>query len=282
MQAALSVSKCALLFGIPITREGFERSAKLGAQSDYMTGMLRGMNPALVWVEEYERVARAAQQLVSTARDLGARVYETATLSDFAAATNCFQYVVLFAHWRGAMFRQSDITGDIAAIFERMDQARLLSNIRSKRRDPDALVDALNEAIAEMTVLDQLPGAIAETGRRTRALGQTLCRDLLDELLFGLTLPGNRIELFDGPHDLNEMESALWISFSGELDLALCNSVALATFLDLRRQNTVRHLHWPDLLSPLPQFLKVRKTLELMAAYGGGYIDTRLRVEEAE
>ena len=113
---------CAVLFGTPVNREEFDCAARPGSRSDYMTGMLREQDPAAVWISDYESVARAALQLMKTALNLGASVYQRATLRDFADATARFQVVVLFAHWRGAMFRPSDFLGDIGAICDEMDR----------------------------------------------------------------------------------------------------------------------------------------------------------------
>jgi hypothetical protein len=113
-------------------------------------------------------------------------------------------------------------------------------------------------------------------------LGTTLCRDLIDEGLNGLVEPGNRMEFADGLYAPSDVEGALWLGFNGELDLAMCNSVALATLIDLRRGSQLRHLHWPQYVLPEPQYLKVAWTLREMAAHGGNYIATRMEVEARE
>jgi hypothetical protein len=276
------IQTCAVLFGIPVNREEFDFKAEPGSGSDYLTGMLRGDDPGSVWASEYESVAVAAQQLVDTAHRLGVHTYMGATLKDFSEATAHAQCVVLFAHWRGAMFKSSDLVGDVDAILERMEQQPTLRKAKPRRHERDAIVDALNAAIEGLALLETLPKLLAEAGRRTKAIGQTLCRDVIDEVLSGLGAPGNRVELFDGLHTLGDMDHALCREFSGELDMALCNSEAWATFVDIRRGDKVRHLHWPFVLHPLPQLLKVEKTLELMAVNSTHYIETRLGLEETE
>lgn len=67
-----------------------------------------------------------------------------------------------------------------------------------------------------------------------------------------------------------------------ELDLALCRSVSLAALLDLRRNNRIPNLYWDCQVDAAPQLRKIALTLEMMAENGGGYIETRLTVEEAE
>jgi hypothetical protein len=282
MDGGPSAAQCAVLFAIPVNWEEYDCLARQGSRSDYISGMLAGNDAASIWASDYGRVAGAAQALINTARDLKVGVYQKATLKDFAEATICFQTVILFAHWRGAMFRSSDLLGDLGTILNRMHRHPILARTEPKRRDLDGLVDALNGAVEDLSLLNALPNSIADTGRRSLTVGRTLCRDLIDESLSGLVVPGNRVELMDGLHEPADMERALHSEFSGTLDLALCNSESLATFIDLRRGNRVQHLHWPGVLSPIPQLLKVKKTLQLIAAFGGTYVETRLRLEEVE
>jgi hypothetical protein len=276
------LESCAVLFGIPVTRAEFDEQVVSASKSDYVRGLLRGRIPDAVWNSDYAPVGTAACKLISTADQLNVRVYQGATLNDFKDATAYFRSVILFGHWRGAMFRKDDLLRETDTIIERLRQYPQLRGIRPSSVDADGLVDDLNRAIENLTILDALPKIIAETGHRTRAIGQTLCRDFIDEAMRGLIVPGNRVELFDGLYSLGAMERALYCGFSGSLDLELCNSEAFATFIDLRRGNRVRHLHWPSVVHPLPQILKVEATLRIMAQYGGDYAPTRLSLEEAE
>ncbi len=274
--------ECAVLFGIPVTRGEFEAAASHVPRSDYMHGLLRGNSPDSVWDADYGRVAGAAQQLIRTAHELGVSVYQRATLRDFSHATTHFPVVILFSHWRGAMFRGSDLAGDIQAIIDRLRQDSVLQPVRPKSANTNSVVDALNAAVQNLSLIRGLPREVADSVVSTPSVAQTLSRDLIDEAMSGLIEPGNRVEMFDGLHSLREMESALWKGFAGELDLALCNSEAFATFIDLRRSNAIRHLHWPYLLLPVPQLMKVEATLQIMAKCNGDYISTRLSLEELE
>lgn len=273
---------CAILFGTPVERMQFDSATRNGP-SDYIRGMLRGRFPDLVWAEDYAHVAQAAQRLITTARKLDVGVYEQATLNDLHMATQLFKYVIVFAHWRGIIFRQTDFVADFQVISERLNRHPELQKITLGNKTTEDLVNAFNGAMEDgQQLLETLPPSLAEAGRRSRVIGQTLCRDLIDEALAGLVNPGNRLELFDGLHTPDEVEASIWPDFTGELDFGLCNSAALATFLDLRRGNRISHLHWPDYLLPGPQFVKVETTLKQMAIRGGGYIQARLMVEEAE
>jgi hypothetical protein len=268
---------CAVLFAIPTDRSQFDEQAKA---SDYAHKMLRGRKVEEAWRADYENVAAAAQNLISTAQRFGASVYQCATLVDLAEATRRSNTVVLFAHWRGAKFDAGDLLAEPAVLSRKLAQHPCFS--ASCASDTQGIIDLLNGAIEDMRLLDELPAAVSKSGRRSRSIGQTLSRDLLDEYLRGLVAPGNRLELFDDLYTPDDVDRAVSADFRGELDLALCHSEALATFLDLRRGDRLHHLHWPNILHPGPQLLKVAETLDLLASEGGSYIEKRLSVEEAE
>jgi hypothetical protein len=188
--------------------------------------------------------------------------------------------VILFAHWRGAKVAASDLLAEPEILSAKLREHPLFRS--SHLSDADSIVDAMNSAIEQTRLLQDLPLTVAGAASRSRSISQTLCRDLLDEYVIGLLMPGNRLELFNGLCTPDEVEQAVHAEFHGELDLALCHSEALATFLDLRRGDRIRHVHWPSLLHPVPQLLKVATTLERLAVEGGSYIEKRLLLEEAE
>ncbi len=280
-QSNSALAHCAILFAIPVTWEEFDSLARANL-SDFVSGMLGGRNPAQVWAQDYEVVAAAAQSLIRSALQLGASVYQKATLAHFSQATSRFQTIVLFAHWRGAVFRTSDFLNSTTAIADRMAQHPLLKNIAPMAKDRNTLVERLNEVVENATLVHSLPASIAGAAERSRVISHTLSRDLIDEVLSGLVAPGNCAEFFDGLHTPGQIEEAIALTFAGELDLALCDSAALGTFIDLRRGDTIHHLHWPDSVHPVPQLIKVERTLRDMALHGGSYITTRLTIEAME
>jgi hypothetical protein len=272
-----SLEECAVLFAIPTDRSQFVSIAQL---SDYVHKLLRGRDLDTAWHSDYENVALAAQRLITTAQRLEVRVYERATRSHLEDATRRCRIVVLFAHWRGAKINASDLLAEPELFSKKLQQHPSFSN--SRLTDTQSVVDSLNGAIEDMRLLNELPPAVEASARRSRSIAQTLSRDLLGEYLCGLLAPGNRLELYDGLCTPDDVDRTICPEFSGELDLALCHSEALATFLDLRRGDRIRHLYWPGIVHPLPQLLKVAATLELLAAEGGSYIEKRLFLEEAE
>jgi hypothetical protein len=273
----LPLSECAILFAIPTNRRQFDAQVQT---SDYIRKLLRGREVETAWSADYEGVAVTAQRLIDTAHRLGARVHEQATLADLRNATLDSKVVVLFAHWRGAKIDRDDLLAKPEVFWEKLRKHPRFRD--SYAGDVLSVVDALNKAIEETRLLDELPPVLAAAARRSRSIGQTLCRDLLDEYLDGMLRPGNRLELSGALCTLGAIDEAIFAEFEGELDLALCHSEVVATFLDIRRGDRLRHLYWPSLLHPVPQLLKVAATLELLAKEGGGYIEKRLLLEEAE
>jgi len=194
---------------------------------------LRGREIEEAWHADYENVASAAQNLISTAQRVGALLWECATLLDLTEATRRCRTVVLFAHWSGAQFAPGDLLAEPGVLSQRLAQHACFRGLCAS--DTRGIVDLLNGAIEDMRLLHELPASVSVSARRSRSIGQTLSRDLLDEYLRGLVAPGNRLELFGGLYTPDDVEQAVAADFQGDLDLALCHSEALGTFLDLRR-----------------------------------------------
>lgn len=271
---------CALLFGLPVSRKAFERACKRTPRSDYLTHLI-GDDPEEAWSESYSQIVSAAEELMGVASDGEAAVYPESTLAHLAAATERASVVILMAHFRGFDFSEADLLVPAGMIAETIAnrQVPVLGNFDPALREPWLLVDAFNSAIMDRKLLRYLPESLANAGERTCALGRVLCRDLLDEALDGMIRPGNRLELFDGLHTPGDVAGAIGERFRGELDLALCNSAALATVIDLRRHNQIHHVHWPDLVHPVPQLVLAGKALTEVARHGGSYIQARLELE---
>jgi hypothetical protein len=190
--------------------------------------------------------------------------------------------VIVCAHWRGVIVREDDIIADFTEVSRRLRASSVLAPWTDQCADADEFVSTLNDLIESRALVTFLPRLIQDTARNTASLGQTLCRDLVDEELAGVIRPGNQVEFFGSLHTAGEFEEAISPRFSGELDLALCHSAGLASLIELRRGVSIRHLHWPDYIAPGPQYVKIRCALRSMSEQGGSYISTRLRVEEAE
>lgn len=277
-----TASRCAVLIAIPASREEFDAALSRTPLPDYLSEDFGySVDPHAGW-EKYERVAKAAEALIGTARKLGAGVFVRATLEDVTRATARYQYVVVCAHWRGARVTARDLRSNPETIVQRIRQHPALASLQPQSCDEDCVVESLNAVIKDLSLLPSLPKSLLEAAKRTPAIGQVLSRDIIDKALRPDIAPGNCVELFDRLHTPGEFEAALWSGFAGELDLALCRSVSLSTLLDLRRKNRIANLYWDCQVDAAPQLRKIAMTLEMMAANGGGYIETRLSVEEAE
>ena len=273
-----TASRCAVLIAIPASREEFDTALERIPLPDYF---LDSFPNGASW-EQYENIAKAAEALIDVARKLRAGVFGRATLQHVTRATAHYQYVVVCAHWRGARVSPRDLRSNPETIFQRIRQHPALASLQPQSCDEDCVLESLNAAIENLSLLAALPKSLVDAVKRTAAIGEVLSRDVIDKALHPYIAPGNCVELFDRLHTPGEFESALWSGFAGELDLALCTSVALATMLDLRRNNRIPNLYWDCGVDAVPQLGKIAMTLELMAANGGGYIETRLSVEEAE
>ncbi len=207
--------------------------------------------------------------MIETAESLCVRVYRRSGLKEIAEATLQCDTVILFAHWRGYSVETSELETYFEAVASRLQKnsghpvGRVLGPIPRTAFD---LAIRLNSIIMDGQLLQFFPSDIAEAGKSSPILGRTLSRDLIDELLEGTLPPGNRVELYDGLHTLAEFERSIYQGFEGELEIAMCYSKILATFLDMRRRGKIRHLHWPDLVLPLAA---IRLSSRILKIYGG-------------
>lgn len=67
----------------------------------------------------------------------------------------------------------------------------------------------------------------------------------MDRLFERLIRPGNRIELFDGLHSKEALESSLFAHFDGTLDLTTCTSTIVCDYISRVRRNRVRTVQYP-------------------------------------
>jgi len=283
MTAKRGLAHCALLFATPVTEEDFYTVMQGGPLVDYAAASLRGESAASLWNRRYRHIVSAAQDLIGTALELGGKVYTQIGLDEVAQATAQCDTVILLAHWRGAGVNPGELRQSRDEWFEVWSRHRehpvvaLLGDV-----PPDAvtLAERLNRLIERGDLLSSLPASIGVAARQSATLAQALSRDLIDEIFATILPPGNRIELYDGQHTPAAFEQSIDVDFEGEIDLATCNSQVLATVLDLRRGDRIHHLHWSDLVDPLPQFVLIRFALRRMVATSESYTRSRLTVEQ--
>ena len=272
-----ALADVALVFATPTSRFDYDEIFDGKVLADYRTTFGSQSRDSL-WSVRFERIVDYAQTLASLAREHGASVYTRAGKADLQHATANCRVVVFVAHWRGAVVGKADVLAAPELLARATELAahpvlRTLasaSNIRT-------LLSEMNAFVERGDVIQHLPPDIAAVARTSRPVAFTLARDVLDGAFEGLLRPGNRVEMFDGLHTAGDIEAAIAPDFSGELDLTMCNSVVLATLLDIRRGDTIRHVHWPKLVDPLPQYVMIADALRCrVASTRESYIAIRL------
>jgi hypothetical protein len=271
------IPRVAVLFALPTDRDTFLAVARGEVLGDYRNLLFRGESAEAVWQERYTRVAEAARDLIAAAADVGTATTR-ATLSDLAVASRGSDVVIVLGHWRGWAVAEADLRmdlHDIAVRFRRAGFGDLLG--RKAITSRLEMVRALNAAIEHGELLARTHPDLADGEHPT--IKATLGRDILDELLGVGIAPGNRVELFDGLHTPAAFEEALDPGFRGDLDLATCSSIALATLISMRRGRSVQVVHTVDLVDPLLCLITIRGTLCHLLTRGGTYAEARLEIE---
>jgi len=277
-----SAPRCSILFALPIDRSQFDAVARGDRLTDYGVHLLRGEDANAVWDRRYARVAAAATQLRHEALAFGAQLFPMATLRDLTHASASSDAVVLLAHWRGWLVSPHDFRADASAVIDRLGRVGLGDVLRrSTRRRPDVadIAADLNLALEQSTLLERCAPDLA-LGVPDSRLRTALGRDLIDERLGPLIVPGNRVELYDGRYTPGEIERALSIDFSGDLDLSTCSSFALATVISMRRGTRLSLVHTTDVIEPIACCIQITAALRYLAAHGGRYASARLAVQE--
>ena len=271
--------RCGVLFALPTDREEFDAVSSGDALPDYRRGLLRGGSPALVWDRRYARVVEAMDQLRTVVADVGGYAFPMATLADLGAASSTCDTLILIAHWRGWQVSESDLRSDARTIEHRLRHAGLGDLLAAGPVSVRGLVATLNEIVQNGMLLRRIAPEL-QRPYMNPVLAATIGRDLLDELLVDAIDPGNRVELYDGQYVPGEIEEAIDGEFRGDIDLATCSSVALATLISMRRGGQVHLVHTVDAIDPLPCCLIIAATLRYALRHGVSYADARLTVAE--
>ena len=249
------------------------------------------------WESEYAPlVAEPVKDLIKSALDLRVDVREQASLRTLCEVTKSSDCVILFCHWKGHEILVEDVvpgitsrmflsrvTGDtselglwlqneLRPIVDR-EEAKEPSGLswwrtvfRSGEQPKRSLVDVLSEAVEDP--------AICSAGHRNANVDLVLestvsirarKRERLDELFSGYLHPGNRLELFDGLHPKETIESAVSSEFQGTLDLTTCTSTILGDYISAKRNHRVRTVQFDSLQEFAWQAQCVSLALEMVA-----------------
>jgi hypothetical protein len=215
-------------------------------------------------------VAEPLQALAADVRSVGGEVHEEATLADFATATRQSSVVVVMAHWKGAVFEPDDVLNADTATLARLlaedsdfrGDAATLRGVRPG--DRHRIVERLNATLrAHADRILQRPDASGLSIEMHRNTALSRARTALDSRLRGSVVAGERLELFDGLHDVLEVERGVSPGFTGILDLTTCTSMVLADQLDRERHGAFRTVQFGYDLTPALAALALRRALQL-------------------
>jgi len=296
----------AVLIGIPVDFEEFVSRVSISdwLAKFYQPNLTSGEQRttlAVTWEEEYQPlVVRPFCQLIERAQNLGIEVSTKATLGDLENASGSKEVIVIFSHWKGPEI----LLGDL---HDKLDRNALSLQV-AQRREPiaqrirtelDKLDGATKQSIVTrfvrrwlgrgsgslhnireilFTVIEEsLPeGADAiDEVIESRSVSQARSRDALDSLLTGFVRPGNRLELFDGMHSKEEIESSIAKGFSGVLDLTMCTSTYLADYLSAKRKQSIRTVQFPAVQKFDWAVNCVALTLEIAVKENASYQEAR-------
>ena len=246
-QTSLRPSNWAILIALPLTWEAF--AADLASDTkDFAKMVVRGVrDPRFVWETTYRaNVVEPLHEARVFWEGQGVRVVAHATLSDLAAAAECFSVVALIAHSRLEPLEAQHII-DAERFLEavRNPQSFLAEQLRDhlQRRAPDVLSGTLdNHRVRIASFLGEL---IEVTRKYFRGAAPAQVPDIdLDlpltrfdlEAEFPLAFEHSAaIELFDGLVTMGEFAATIPSTFSGVLDLSICNSALFAELVKRAR-----------------------------------------------
>jgi hypothetical protein len=230
---------CALVVTVPLDRAEF--MADIHAGTDFLDQFRARQRTRLLEVlwTVYESSVASAATIIARARRRGVTVCTRSGLADFTRCLEQHAVVTLVAHWRSARFRASEID-DPAAV------RRLLfpeEAARSGAQPPtaDGIAEALNRRLEFDLVrraqcrVDDSGGAAMET-RRQYALWQAR-QDTQNRLGSAVRRGGPGVEFVGGVVDVEKLVAAIPATFSGVLDLTVCNSTLLAEEIRRRRRS---------------------------------------------
>jgi len=268
------------MFGVPVDDAEFELRMP---SSDWLSKFWGETPPAERWRKDYQPyVAAHLVALIEKAERLGVKAVRGTTLDLFREATGTNDLIILFAHWKGFEV----IVDDLARPNERAVYAERAAGSHTP------LARSLQRELAsrdDRTVREILAGAVYGNGLEPEKLeagidriyeseltARTRRRDELDALFKGLLRPGNRLELFDGLHCSEAVESSIAPEFRGILDLTVCTSEVLGDYIGSRRRAAVRTVQFPEVQDFGWASLCVEIALQMHLVDGIPYLEARM------
>lgn len=272
------------MIGIPLTEQNFLQKVKIGNDGNFASSFAAGVSEQLAWAA-YRRVAELVESAVSASEGVGVTVIREALLADLTRATERFKVVTVASQWRSALFKETDVRQPDRLFHAlKSEDSAATSALRSFCPDfqfegdgsISSIMEALNSAISTGLSFDQ-----DKLGERTRAEATLVQRRAAVEKTIPTALVGGPgVEFDDGFHSLPEVVEAIDESFSGVLDLTICNSVVLAQAAHEKCTEALilcnEQVTYADFRLPL--YLAV---IRLLARRPQPYEDAMYRVREA-
>lgn len=230
---------CAFLVTVPTTREEFLEDVENPAK-DFVRERFSGsaLRPANQWTL-YEPTVLFLAELLAEIQRLGANVVRRATLEDWRAACASSEVIILFAHWRSARLKITDLDWERLkeapplTAPEQQPVAALLEDLRAGA-SRGTILRRLNELLADGRLgshpwFDTPGGATVSTERRIYAN-----RTLLASMLPGAFKGGARVEFGDVVAGIEEVAAACEAGFKGIIDLSVCTSTLLGEMIKVQ------------------------------------------------
>ena len=229
---------CAFLLAIPTDREGFAKDLHDPAK-DFLQAHFR--DSALSDEAKWRTYEPTAEDLNSLLRFLGrkkVRVMANATVADWQRTQEVAKVVILFAHWRSGTIRDAEVQWSKINLLELGSKTengilgRVRQILKEARGDQATLVTKLNQMLLE----GQLgPHPWFGKGLNQRAASPEhrlfINRKFLDEALPGVFGRNTSVEFSDGLISIETIASCALPSFTGVIDLSVCNSILLGELI---------------------------------------------------
>jgi len=247
------------VLAIPLTREQFLQDLRQSSDKDFAkhvksSSFQPGTSDEYYWEMVYEPIARLTESICAKAESLGVTVNRAAQLADLVTLLREFKVVTLVTHWRFMRFRPTDVldpVGFLSAVrrprtlvehavqrgfkeFHRelLDEGVLYGSPEHLRV---RMVEVLNEIIAVAHRLyqpDKGIGEVDDNAQPEAGLSDSRSLDRLTRAALELSFPreiasGKAVEFVDGMKTISEIVDQIPITFTGLLDLTICNSVIL-------------------------------------------------------
>lgn len=293
----VSLRDCALVVGVPLTREQFLEDLSKPDSKDFASHFRRKNFRANAseefYLDLFELSARVARRVCDEVEAMGVTVKRAADLSDLNAMLRNFQCVTLVAHWRFVQVRPEDII-DVRGLWralaapEGRGQSAVAHAVSLK--DPTLLAPETAAPEQEQTLRELLAKALDSIAKDSHALYKArggaspaevlspdgvlerLTRVEIEQSFPGLILPGKSVEFSDEMHSVQEVVSATPEGFQGMLDLTSCNSVILAKEIKSRHPDCIIAANRYE--TPLHVCMSIYKlVIQLLASNAMSYAD---------